>query len=78
MEEDINILMYLDDWLVQASSEAAALEATAVTLRLCGDLGFVFNIPKSLLSPTQTITWSYVYLFSSPDTTVLSTVDRRL
>ena len=55
--ESVTILMYLADWMVQATSEAAALESTAVTLRLCGDLGFVFIFPQSLLSPTRSVTW---------------------
>ena len=57
VDEGVQVLMYLDDWLVQGMSEEEARTATATTLSVCRDLGFRFNIPKSLLSPTQTITW---------------------
>ena len=47
----------MDDWLIQAPSQAEAREATEKTIALCNALGFKFNIPKSILKPAQTIDW---------------------
>ena len=56
-DRGVYVLMYLDDWLVQGSTEAETQAATATTIEVCSSLGFVFNIPKSLLNPTQQIQW---------------------
>ena len=53
LEEGVHVLMYLDDWLLQTSSRQEALVDTQTTLSLCESLGLHFNIPKSLLVPTQ-------------------------
>ena len=55
--EGICTLMYLDDWLVQATSPSEVREATEKTIHICSTLGFQFNIPKSSLAPAQNINW---------------------
>ena len=53
----LQVLMYLDDWLVQAASFRAAQEATTTTIALAESLGFAFNLPKSSLVPAQRLVW---------------------
>ena len=53
----VSSLMYLDDWLLQASSRERVLRDLEVTLRVCRAMGFRFNLPKSCLVPSQVITW---------------------
>ena len=51
------VLMYLDDWLLQAESREAVLTATQTTMDVCTHLGFAFNLPKCELPPSQGILW---------------------
>ena len=50
----IRLLRYLDDWLVLASLEREAKQAVQSLLSLCRTLGFVINVKKSDLVPSQT------------------------
>ena len=49
----ILLLLYLDDWLVLASSEAVARQHVRELLSLCHSLGIVINDEKSDLVPLQ-------------------------
>ena len=53
----IQILHYLDDWLVLALSRVEALKARDVVLNPCQDLDIIINHSKSHLSPSQTSTY---------------------
>ena len=50
----IRLLLYLDDWLVFASSEVEAKKNVQDLLSLCHSLGIVINEEKSDLVPLQT------------------------
>ena len=49
------ILRYLDDWLVLGSSYQEIVRARDFLLWLCHQLGIQVNIPKSFLTPTQSL-----------------------
>ena len=51
------MLRYLDDWLVQASSREACIQARNIALELCLDLGIRVNLEKSNLTPAQSATY---------------------
>ena len=51
----IRMRRYLDDWLVQASSQEALLRDLGVVLSLCRELGIVINPEKSNFSPCQVV-----------------------
>ena len=53
----IKLYAYLDDWLVVAESERLVGDHTREVLSLLQDLGWVVNVPKSSLIPTQRITY---------------------
>ena len=53
----IQLLRYLDDWLVLASSEAVARQHFRELLSLCHSLGIVINDEKSDLVPSQCATY---------------------
>ena len=44
---------YLDDWLLRAKSQTQSCQDTTQLLSLTDLLGFLSNIPKSALVPTQ-------------------------
>lgn len=48
---------YLDDWLVKASSLHRASEAISICLQLFRSLGLAINYQKSVLTPSQRITF---------------------
>ena len=56
-DQGVSVLMYLDDWLVQGTSQSDAQAATTTTRIVCEHLGFKFNIPKCVLLPSQSIDW---------------------
>ena len=56
-DEGVSLLMYLDDWLIQGTSQLDAQAATSTTIAVCERLGFAFNIPKCVLTPHQSIDW---------------------
>ena len=46
----IRVCRYLDDWLIQASSREAVLQALSTVLSLCRELGVVVNPENRTLS----------------------------
>ena len=53
----VNIMMYLDDWLVFAPTRHDCAEMVRLTLQLGSEMGLAFNLEKSSLHPTQTLQW---------------------
>ena len=53
--ERIRLIVYIDDILVMAESETLLKDHTAGIIYLLENLGFIINLPKSLLEPTKTI-----------------------
>ena len=53
--QGFQILRYLDDWLVLGSSYREIERARDFLLWLCHQLGIQINIPKSSLTPTQSL-----------------------
>ena len=51
----VGLLLYLDDWLVLASSETRARQHVRELLSLCNSLGIVINEEKSDLIPSQSV-----------------------
>ena len=51
----IRMRRYLDDWLVQSSSQESLLRDLRVVLSLCHELGIVVNPKKSNLVPSQVV-----------------------
>ena len=51
----IRMLRYLDDWLVQSSSQESLLRDLRVVLSLCHELGIVVNPEKSNLVSSQVV-----------------------
>ena len=56
-EAGIRLRVYLDDWLILASSKEQCLEHTNFILQLCNRLGFQLNPEKSDLIPSQSFTY---------------------
>ena len=54
-QRGIRLIIYLDDILIMAESEALALHHAASTLNLLEGLGFIVNYNKSQLTPCQSI-----------------------
>ena len=54
-QRGICLIIYLDDILIMAESEALALHHAASTLNLLEGLGFIVNYNKSQLTPCQSI-----------------------
>ena len=60
------ILCYLDDWLVLGSSFREIVRARDFLLWLCQELGIQVNLPKSSLTPTQSIDYLGMRIQTSP------------
>ena len=60
----VQMLQYLDDWLILASSRSEALQARDIVLDLCHLLGILVNLEKSCLIPSQTATYLGMVLVS--------------
>ena len=56
-EEGLRILPYLDDWLIQTASHQQAVRDTARVVSHIQDLGFRLNWEKSVLMPSQRVTF---------------------
>ena len=70
----IRIHQYLDDWLLRAPSPETCLQHTQTLLALCQQLGWVVNMSKSELAPTQV--FNFVgYRFNLVNGRVLPTQD---
>ena len=62
----VSLHVYLDDWLLNPISEESAKQQTQWLLDLCARLGWVVNVEKSSLTPSQVA----IYLGISLDTRV--------
>nr|XP_054759272.1 uncharacterized protein LOC129265291 [Lytechinus pictus] len=56
-ERGLRLFVYLDDWLLVASSKARLLSHLSLLLRITQELGFVVNWEKSDLSPSRVPTY---------------------
>lgn len=54
-EMGIRLIIYIDDMLIMAESETLLKDHVAGTVYLLENLGFVINLPKSILEPQRTI-----------------------
>jgi hypothetical protein len=54
---NIRLAAYLDDWFVVNQNKQMLMEDREKTLNLLINLGFIVNLEKSNLIPTQTITY---------------------
>ena len=61
----IRILLYLDDWLILARSLEDALRAKTIILTLTNKLGLILNLAKSMLTPSQSVTYLGMVLNST-------------
>ena len=55
--EGVQVLMYLDDWLIYASSPEDCVRMVEKTLQIGCRMGLLFNLGKSHLTPTQNLQW---------------------
>lgn len=53
----VNVLMYLDDWLIWAPSEEDCRVTVKVSLAVIKGKGFLINWKKSRLALAQTFQW---------------------
>ena len=53
LQSGIRLHQYLDDWLIRAPSKQTCTEQTQKLLKLVKDLGFIVNLKKSDLTPSQ-------------------------
>ena len=75
LSRDIRIHVYLDDWLIRAQTPAQSKSHTQTMLQLVEQLGWLVNLPKSELNPTQD--FEFVgYRFNLSEALVLPTPDR--
>ena len=78
LDVGVTALMYLDDWLLQSSSLVVEPVTSEAFLSLCGDLGFVFNVPMFLLGPSRVIQWLGLVLASPTSAVCLSATTREM
>ena len=50
----IQIYMYLDDWLILGPTARETVNITQTVMKIVSELGFIINIEKSCLTPSQT------------------------
>ena len=60
------LFLYLDNWLLLASSLQSATITVHALLQLCAQLGLQVNLNKSHLQPTQSFSYSGMVLYSIP------------
>ena len=53
LQSGIRLHQYLDDWLIRAPSKQTCMDQTQKLLKLVKDLGFIVNLKKSDLIPSQ-------------------------
>lgn len=70
--QGVNMILYLDDWLVLNQSREKLLEQMDVILETLKMLGFVVNLQKSLLNPCQTFQFLGVVFNTVTMTSTLS------
>ena len=59
----VTLYLYLDDWLVQAHSWDLVAQHTNFLVQVAQGLGWIVNVDKSELDPTQTIVFlGYMYM----------------
>lgn len=75
--QQISIYMYLDDWLLKNADRMTLVHQLRRTLFLLMDLGLVINQSKSILQPTQQITYLGA-LFNLQQGMVYPSLDRFL
>ena len=61
----IRMRRYLEDWLVQSSSQESLLVDLPTILRLCHNLGIVILPRKSTLLPSQVVQYLWVVIDST-------------
>ena len=71
------IIMYLDDWLIIASSEAECRDMIKKTLEIGKAMGLLFNLKKSKLDPTHLIEWLGLVWDTLHETVALSEDNRK-
>ena len=57
VREGVQIFMYLDDWMIYASSPGDCVGMVEKTLEVGRRMGLLFNLGKSHLTPTQNLQW---------------------
>ena len=61
----IRMRRYLDDWLVQSSSQESLLGGLPTVLRLCHDLGILIRPRQSNLIPSKIVQYLWVVIGST-------------
>ena len=56
-EKGINCIVYLDDWVTWGPSKETCQQSVNEICRVLKTLGFLINVEKSVLTPSQSITW---------------------
>jgi hypothetical protein len=54
-KQGVRLIIYFDDILILNESREGASADLEMVMRLLQDLGFIINIEKSILDPTQKI-----------------------
>ncbi|MEL7522376.1 MAG: reverse transcriptase domain-containing protein, partial [Cyanobacteria bacterium J06553_1] len=73
----VQMLMYLDDWLVFASSAEECNTMVETTLQIGRRMGLLFNLDKSHLLPTKRIQWLGM-IWDSVSSTLSLSEDNRM
>ena len=68
----VNIIMYLDDWMIIAPSYQECKEMIEKTLQIGKEMGLLFNMGKSILEPCKMMDWLGLYWNTVQATVALS------
>ena len=68
----VQIMMYLDDWLIMAPSSQQCEAMVRTTLRVGQEMGLLFNLAKSHLTPTTSLQWLGMTWDTTASTVALS------